>query len=74
MQAGCDVNSQTMSGDTPCHLAAYRGYSEIVQVLVEHGASLEMVNKKNRNIYIEARNGSHKELVRYLQAVYNLGN
>ncbi|KAK3101037.1 hypothetical protein FSP39_000433 [Pinctada imbricata] len=74
LQANCDINSQTESGDTPCHLAAYRGFSELVQILVENGASLDKVNKKNRNIFTVAQNSANKALTRYLKAVYKLAN
>lgn len=69
MKFGANVNQQTKSGDTPCHLAAYRGYSLIVQLLVEGGASLRVVNNKCRTPLEDAQSRGHTEIVRYISAV-----
>lgn len=69
MKFGANVNQQTKSGDTPCHLAAYRGYSLIVQLLVEGGASLRVVNNKSRTPLEDAQSRGHTEIVRYISAV-----
>ncbi|CAI9731786.1 repeat domain-containing 46-like [Octopus vulgaris] len=41
-----DTNEQTNSGKTALHLAAIRGYSEIIELLLNHGAN---PNIKDRN-------------------------
>jgi ankyrin repeat protein len=46
---GVDVNAaNTTDGDTALHLAAYLGYDEIAQLLVENGAQLNLKNKLQR--------------------------
>ena len=42
--AGVDVNAVNADGDTALHGAARRGADAIVQVLVEHGATLDALN------------------------------
>lgn len=69
LRYGADINQQTKSGDTPCHLAAYRGFSILVQMLAENGASLRMVNNKYRTPLEDAQNQGHTSIVRYLSAV-----
>ena len=69
LRYGADINQQTKSGDTPCHLAAYRGFPILVQMLAENGASLRMVNNKYRTPLEDAQNQGHTSIVRYLSAV-----
>lgn len=66
---GANVNSLTQSGDTPCHLAAYRGNSHAVQVLVEEGADLNTRNRKCHRPVDEAEANGHFQIVEYLTAV-----
>lgn len=68
IQHGADVNAQTTSGDTPCHLAAYRGHREAVKVLVEAGADLEMTNARFRTPYDDAERQGHFDLLPLLDA------
>jgi ankyrin repeat protein len=42
--AGCDVNSADSSGMTSLHLALERHHSEVVQLLLEHGATAVINN------------------------------
>jgi hypothetical protein len=44
LEAGSDVNAIDDDGDTALHGAAFRGSNEIVQMLVEHGAKLDVHN------------------------------
>lgn len=44
-ECGADVNETDISGETPLHGAAYRGYNSVVQYLVDHGAQLDARNK-----------------------------
>jgi uncharacterized protein len=41
-----DVNAVNNAGDTALHGAAYRGWNPIVQILIDKGAKLDVVNKK----------------------------
>lgn len=74
LKYGADVNQQTTNGDTPCHLASYRGYAECVQRLAERGANVEMRNNKRHTPIQEAYMRGHYEIYRYLLSVQKLGN
>jgi ankyrin repeat protein len=54
VEAGNDVNAVDANGDTALHGAAHRGANEIVQLLVEHGARLDVVNKLGWTPYLIA--------------------
>ena len=43
---GSDVNRPNKQGETPLHGAAWRGANEIVQLLVDHGAKLDVRTKR----------------------------
>ena len=40
LDAGVDANSKTRSANTPLHAAAYRGHTEVVELLVAHRADV----------------------------------
>ncbi|GFS25819.1 ankyrin repeat and protein kinase domain-containing protein 1 [Elysia marginata] len=63
-----DVNAQTRRGDTPLHLAAYRGFPSISRCLVEAGADLTLKNTKFMTPDIEASGQGHTAVARYLRA------
>ncbi len=44
IESGADVNSRTKAGDTPLMMAAYRGYIDIVHLLLIKGALKNEVN------------------------------
>lgn len=44
IDAGANVNSRTKAGDTPLMMAAYRGYIDIVHLLLRKGARKDDVN------------------------------
>jgi ankyrin repeat protein len=46
--AGADVNAADNQGDTALHGAAQKGDDQVVQFLVEHGAKLDIKDKKGR--------------------------
>jgi ankyrin repeat protein len=48
IQAKANLNLLTKTGDTPLHLAAYRGYHEVVSCLLRYG-----INPSRRNKYGE---------------------
>lgn len=41
----CRLDLQNDKGDTPLHMAARWGYEGIIQVLLENGASTDILNK-----------------------------
>ena len=41
---GRDINARNARGQTPLHLAVKQGNSEVVQVLLEKGAEVDVVN------------------------------
>jgi ankyrin repeat protein len=48
LEAGADVNATDNQGDTALHGAAQKGYDQVVQFLVDHGAKLDVKDKKGR--------------------------
>jgi uncharacterized protein len=43
-----DINAVDQNGETAMHAAAYRGSSKMVQYLADHGAKIEIWNRKNK--------------------------
>lgn len=56
LDAGADVNAVDGQGDTALHGAAQKGYDQVVQFLVEHGAKTDIKDKKGRTP-LDAANG-----------------
>jgi uncharacterized protein len=54
--AGADVNAADNQGDTALHGAAQKGYDQVLQFLVDHGAKLDVKDKKGRTP-LDAANG-----------------
>src|SRR6202021_1077658 len=48
LDAGADVNAIDNQGDTALHGAAQKGDDQVVQFLVDHGAKLDIKDKKGR--------------------------
>jgi ankyrin repeat protein len=46
LKFGVDVNATNASGDTALHMAAARGLADIVRLLAENGAKLDVKNKR----------------------------
>lgn len=47
-QAGCHVDAKNREGESPLLTASARGFVDIVECLVEHGAELETSDKVTR--------------------------
>jgi ankyrin repeat protein len=56
LDAGADVNEADNLGQTAVHGAAQKGYDQVVQFLVDHGAKLDVKDKKGRTP-LDAANG-----------------
>ena len=50
IELGNDVNATDSDGFTALHGAASRGDNEIVQILVDHGARLDLINKDGNSV------------------------
>ena len=48
LEGGADVNAATARGNTALHAATRRGWTEIIELLVEHGAMLEVRNARGQ--------------------------
>ena len=56
LDAGADVNATDHQGETALHGAAQKGYDKVVQFLADHGAKLDVKDKKGRTP-LDAANG-----------------
>jgi ankyrin repeat protein len=48
LDLGADVNASNQNGDTALHGAASHGYTAVTQLLVDHGAKLDVKNKRGQ--------------------------
>jgi ankyrin repeat protein len=48
LEAGADVNAVDNQGDTALHGAAQKGWDQVVQFLADHGAKVEVKDKRGR--------------------------
>ena len=67
--AAADPNSTTTYGDTPMHLAASNGYTEVVRVLVESGAEVGRRNGAGHTGRDVALARGKSEAATYLESV-----
>lgn len=69
LKDGADLNSGYAAderGDTPLHIAAYKGFLDIVKTLITHGAHIEVKNfEKLTPLFLACRTGQ-KNVVEYL--------
>jgi len=56
LDAGADINAVDRNGDTALHGAAQKGYDQVVQFLADHGAKLDIKDKRGRTP-LDAANG-----------------
>jgi ankyrin repeat protein len=62
---GEDVNTWSGYHETPLQAASYMGHIDVVRVLLDHGANLNTIDKKNTPL-ISAYDGRHLEIMRLL--------
>lgn len=48
IEDGANLESRDSTGDTPLHLSAFKGYTEITKYLLDHGAKVDATNKDKR--------------------------
>ncbi len=59
-----EINQMEPNGSTALHVAAYRGYEKIVELLLMKGASYSTVNKYNNTPFDEAKTDKIKQMIR----------
>jgi ankyrin repeat protein len=58
IESGAKLNQKDPDGNTEIHLAAMRGFSNLIRLLVEKGADIYAVNKNNHTaLYYAAKHG-----------------
>lgn len=62
------MDIQNVRGDTPLHLAGYRGYADIVNILLEARANPSLLNEKKKTAEQEARGQGHIRVANILQS------
>ncbi|KAK1795106.1 hypothetical protein P4O66_010278 [Electrophorus voltai] len=63
-QNGCNVNSQSYSGNTALHMACGRGEVEVVRVLLKNGADSSLKNYHNDTAVMVAKNKKVSDVLR----------
>ncbi|XP_016142825.1 B-cell lymphoma 3 protein homolog isoform X2 [Sinocyclocheilus grahami] len=64
IESGCDVNTQSYSGNTALHSACGRGHIEIVRVLLKNGADSSLKNNHNDTAIMVAKNKKVSDVLR----------
>ncbi|XP_016356192.1 uncharacterized protein LOC107699450 [Sinocyclocheilus anshuiensis] len=64
IESGCDVNTQSYSGNTALHSACGRGHIEIVRVLLKDGADSSLKNNHNDTAIMVAKNKKVSDVLR----------
>ena len=62
-----DLHARNEAGATALHLAAFRGFTEIVEVLVNHGSAIDAVDGTGRTPAEAAVHGGHLAVAERLQ-------
>ena len=66
---GADINAKNDRGDTPLHISAYRGFLEILRLLVRAGADVLLRNGQDKTPQEEAAAGGHDQAAKYLLSI-----
>jgi len=54
LECGADMDCRTLLGETPCHLAAYRGHCDVVRQLLAAGCDWTRRNWRGNDVVDEA--------------------
>lgn len=71
LQSGCDVNSQSYSGNTALHSACGRGQVDTVRLLLKSGADSSLKNYHNDTPVMVAKNKKVSEGMTEKENVHN---
>ena len=66
VQAGADVKGKDRSGNTLLHLAASRGYTQIVGLLLDQGLNIDAFGARERTALHQAASAGHTDTVHLL--------
>lgn len=61
-----NINAATSAGETPLHLAAKAGNEEMVRILIEAGAQIDVPDERRWTALATATNNGHLNIIRYL--------
>jgi ankyrin repeat protein len=61
-----EIDARSVNGSTPLILASIKGHSEVMELLLSHGANMEATTHANNTPLILACMHGHKEAVRIL--------
>jgi ankyrin repeat protein len=65
LEHGVDVNATNVTGETALHGAASHGANDIIRLLAERGAKLDVKDKRNRTPLDIAEGGRERGAVAY---------
>lgn len=69
LQSGCDVNSQSYSGNTALHNACGRDQADMVRLLLKSGADSSLKNYHNDTPVMVTKNKKVSENLKYIQTI-----
>ena len=69
VEKGEDVNEVEAAGNTPLHCAAYEGWLEGCELLLNLGAKLNASNNAGDRPWHWAKNMGHKDVMEFLEKV-----
>lgn len=61
------MNAQDQDGNTPLHAAARKGFSDVVELLLAHGADRDIKNNNGKTALMVARKHEHKKVIELLK-------
>jgi ankyrin repeat protein len=67
LEHGPDINAQTENGWTPLHWASFKGALEVVRLLLEYFADVEVKNKDVKTAFQVATDGGLEKVVELLR-------